>query len=129
MQKINKVNSKRCNRNVLQRQKYKRIRGILILILTFSLFIYGIHSCYIKFKCKDLQYAVEYYLTLGHSDETLMTVKYITLTFKDDDSAIMDVSGLRKNKPHISTKLRATFKKTRGSSWKLDSVKKIENNS
>lgn len=81
------------------------------------------HTLYISSNCKDLYYATEYYFTHGFSsDNKLLRVKNITLISCDDNTAVIEVYGLSKNKPHKSISIRGNFKKNTASSWYLDSI-------
>lgn len=86
-----------------------------------------IKNIYIKFKCTDLQYAIEYYLTSGRDDNRLMRVQTITLVFSDNDSAIVQAFGLRKDKPHSQIGVEGHFSKGHLNSWKLEDSYLVEN--
>ena len=51
-----------------------------------------------------------------------MRVQHISLISKDNNTAIVEVSGLSKSKPHKSTLLTGTFTRNSDGIWKLSSV-------
>ncbi|MDD6795104.1 MAG: hypothetical protein PUE01_06830 [Clostridiaceae bacterium] len=121
----------RRNKKVTRKEKLKKRRRkariligiIFLLILTLS---YGIWKLYKLNKSRDLQYAIESTLTSGNDKESLLRVQNITLVFNDNETAIIEASGLSKEKPHYSTTIKGYYKKGIMDSWKLEKSYKIQ---
>lgn len=122
---------KRRNKTVSRKERLKKRKRkarillsiFIIILLTFS---YGIWKLYKINKSKDLQYAVESTLTTGNSDESLLRVQNITLVFNDNETAIIEASGLSKSEPHYSTTIKGYYKKGIMNSWKLEKTYKLQ---
>ena len=116
-------------RSKRNKKKYKRRRlmvliiSCLILVITFLVIRY----VHIKSSCKDLDYAVEHYLTSGKNDQNLLRVKTMTLIFSDNDKAVVQAFGLSQEDPHREIGIEGHFKKDSVNSWKLESTYSIEN--
>ena len=119
--KIQKRNRKR--KQIYKCKKYSyffKLAPICSIIICAFL---STHILYISSNCKDLYYATEYYFTHGFSSENkLLRVKNITLISCNENTAVIEVYGLSKNKPHKSISIRGNFKKDTTSSWYLDSI-------
>jgi len=126
MEKRSRIRNQRLSRTQrLNRQKYKRRRLTLILILLSVFLAILSEILYVKTKCKDLQYSIEYNLTSGKSSKSLLRVQNISLIFNDNKNAIVEATGLSKEEPHSSTKIRGTFKKDFFDSWILENSEKL----
>lgn len=100
----------------------------LILLLTFILSItLLIKTIYIKIKCQNFDYSVNYYLTNNSSNEELMRVQDFSLTFYDQDIAIVKAYGLKKESPHKSLTVEGRFTKDKFGSWVLENTYLLEN--
>lgn len=98
------------------------ITSFLILIPTFL-----IYRNYITFKCKNFDYAVNYYLTKGKEDDKLLRVNYYNIIFHDIDKIVIKASGLRKLSPHKTLKIEGHFIKNENNSWELENIYLSEN--
>lgn len=52
-----------------------------------------------------------------------MRVRYMNLISKDNNTAVVEVFGLSKSKPHKNISLTGTFIKNVDGIWKISSVK------
>lgn len=103
------------------KRKQRKSITILAFILIFLLIIlFGGYKLYINIKCKDLYFAVEYQMTKNGSKNKLLRIQSLSLVFLDDDVAIVEVSGLNKEKPYFKTNYKAFFRKNNNSTWKLE---------
>lgn len=124
------MKSKQNHKIFYNQKKRKRTKRIITNISTFSLLLvigYIICQIYLTNRCKDLQYAVDYYLTSGNEEDRLLRVKNITLVFSDKDTAVIEAYGLNKSKPHATTAIEGHFRKDSFDSWKLENTYIIEN--
>ena len=71
-------------------------------------------------KCQDISSAVEYYMT-SNIDEALLRVQNMELKFSDGSTAVVEASGLSKEKPHESKKVECHLIKN-NNSWKLENL-------
>lgn len=107
-----------------KRKRKKRI--ILCIFAIFTAIIsYFSWKLYVINKSKDLQYAIESSLTSGNEDERLLRVKNITLIFNDNNTAVIEASGLSKSEPHSSLKIKGYYKKGFMDSWQLEKAYKL----
>ena len=110
---------RRLERNILLKSKRKKLFHLIIslgLISATSFFL--THNLYIHNNSKDLGFAVEYNLTTGFSSENkLLRVQQMSLTYFDGETAIVEASGLAKNPPHQITSIKASFKKDNNKCW------------
>lgn len=126
MDRRSRIRNQRLSRTQrLKNQKYKRRRLTLILILLSVVIVILTNILYVKTKCKDLQYAVEYNFTSSKASKSLLRVQNISLIFNDNKNAIVEATGLSKEEPHTSTKIRGTFKKDLFDSWILENSEKL----
>ncbi|MGG7176633.1 hypothetical protein ACQPU1_03495 [Clostridium paraputrificum] len=114
---------------ILRRKKRRNKRLVTIISIIFLLLTSGyiIRKIYIQTRCRDLEYAVDYYLTSGNEANGLLLVKTITLVFSDNDTAVIEAYGLNKSEPHASTAIKGYFKKDSFNSWTLENSYPIEN--
>lgn len=127
MSKHENVRNKRVRRiDRFNKKKKRRIRLTIILLILFSIVGFLLWQLYNKNQRKDLQFAVEQSLTTGNEAERLLRVQNMSLIFNDSDAAVVEVSGLSKQKPHASTKIKGSFRKGFMNSWELQSASKIE---
>ncbi|MDO5038709.1 hypothetical protein [Clostridium sp.] len=111
------------NRRLTRREKYirmqKRRRTFFILILSISLItVFTTKKVYAYIKCQDISSAVEYIMT-SNIDNALLRVQTMKLKFSDGNSAVVEISGLSKNKPHESLKVECHLKYS-NNHWKLE---------
>lgn len=105
----------------------KRITGISIL-LTFTFFtLLCVYKLYIKNRCKDLNYAVNYYLTEPSDGNSLARINHSSLVFSDTDTAVVTAYGLSKAAPHKKTICKGIFRRAPSNSWTLDDYHILEN--
>lgn len=109
-------------------KKFRKRRFIVLIsaIVFISTLSFFTRFLYIKYKCRDLNFAVNYYMTNGNEDERLMRVRSSSIIFLDNDSAIVQARGLRKNSPHKSMGIEGHFKKDSHNCWKLNSTFEIQ---
>ena len=115
----------RTKRNKIYRNR--RLTVILLSLLCIFIISFIIRSVYIKSCCKELDFAVEHYLTSNNSDDCLVRVKTMNLVFSDKDKAVVQAFGLSKKEPHSMIGVEGHFKKNNSNSWKLESTYSIEN--
>ena len=110
-------------------QIYRNRRLVVILLSLLFIFIvsFVIRMVYIKSGCKELDFAVEHYLTSNKNDESLVRVQTMTLVFSDNEKAVVQAFGLSKKEPHSMIGIEGHFKKNNLNSWKLESTYSIEN--
>lgn len=128
MRSKQKVRTKKASRlRRLKKQRQKRRITILVcsLLLLGSIGFIG-WKLYIKNKCKDLDYAVQHYLTSNKIDNSLLSVKTMSLTFSDDTTAVVKAYGLSKEKPHSKSGIEGMFRKDSLNSWTLESTNLIK---
>lgn len=103
------------------KRKQRKLISIFAFILIFLLIIlFGGYKLYINIKCKDLYFAIEYQMTRSSSKNKLLRIQSLSLVFLDDDVAIVEVSGLNKEKPYWQKNYKAFFRKNSNSTWKLE---------
>ena len=84
-------------------------------------------SIYVKFKCKDLYYATEYYMTSSRINKNkLRNVRSMNLVFSDNKTAVVEVKGIKPKPPNGTVVYRSQFSKSKSNSWKLDDVVELE---
>lgn len=113
-----------------RKAKIFRRRRILALILLLAIIFSTtllIKTIYIKVKCKNFDYSVNYYLTNNSSNEELMRVQNFSLTFYDTDLAIVKANGLKKEAPHKYLTVEGRFVKDKFGSWTLENTYLLEN--
>ena len=126
-----KLNFTKCKRNskIKRLKKIKFIkRRFLVLVVIFSLISFLLmYKSYLYNKCKNLDYAVNYYLTNSNDDDKLLRVQSYTPTFSDGKRTVVKAYGLCKNPPHKKLSLECHFKKDKNNSWKLENIYISEN--
>lgn len=119
---------RRLERKILLKSKRKKVIHLIIslgLITITSFFL--THDLYVRNNSKDLGFAVEYNLTTGFSSENkLLRVQQMSLTYFDGDTAIVEASGLSKNPPHQVTYIKASFKKDTNKCWIFENFLKSD---
>jgi hypothetical protein len=86
----------------------------LIIITSFLI----ADNMYLYSNSKDLDFVVEYNFTSGFSSENkLLRVQKMSLTYCDEDTAIVEAYGLSKKAPHKSTYVKGSFKKDNNHHW------------
>lgn len=111
--RINKLKIKRGNKKIL--------KNTLLLILLITTFFF-VKKIYLINKCKDLSYATNYYFTNGEKDSSLLRIQESKLIFCDTNSAVVQVTGLSKTKPHKKITFDGHFEKGENDSWKMTTV-------
>ena len=128
--KNKKHTSKNKKRKVLK-LKYNRIKQIIsilsFLLLLFT-FIFTSKTIYIKFKCRNLEYAVNYELSNDCGSNNLLRVQNSKLVFLDTDKVVINAQGLSKKEPHRTTIIEGHFTKDFFNSWDLENAYDISNN-
>lgn len=109
-------------RKVRLKKRKRRLLLTTIAFLSCAIILTALlYKFYINSKSKDLSYAINYTLTnKSEKDQRLLDIQKVNLVFKDEDSAIVEVSGLSKKKPHNDTNIKGYLKKTSSGVWKLD---------
>ena len=128
-----KLNFTKCKRN----SKIKRLKKIIFIkrrflvlffVVIFSLISFLLmYKSYLYNKCKNLDYAVNYYLTNSNDDDKLLRVQSYTPTFSDGKRTVVKAYGLCKNPPHKKLSLECHFKKDKNNSLKLENIYISEN--
>lgn len=106
----------------------RRRRFVLILfaLLLTSSCIIG-KKIYLHFKCKSLEYSIDYHLTDSSYDNALLRVQDTSLIFSHKDLVIIKAYGLKKEKPHKSLIIQCRFIKNNSGSWILDNSFLVDN--
>ncbi|MGL4772075.1 MAG: hypothetical protein ACRC2K_00780 [Clostridium sp.] len=110
------------------KKRKKSIYKPYIIILSLIVLIYFGKIIYVSYKCKDLYEAADYLFTTKQCKElSLLRVQHMTLVYSDDNSAIIQVSGLNKIPPYETTEVEGEFKKNIFDSWELTKYSEINN--
>lgn len=119
------LNKKKSNNKIIY--KKRRFYTLLILLCFFIVSLFLSYKLYIYEKTKDLTFATEYYTTRGDNEASkVLRVKSMKLIFSDNDSAIVEIQGLRKKSPHIYISLKCHFHRNDFDSWVLTDIYLIE---
>ncbi|MBL4932439.1 hypothetical protein [Clostridium paridis] len=123
------TNSRLYRFNIRKKRKIKLVltRAIIIALLLIPLTIVG-RTLYINYKCKDIYYAVDYYMTSKYAkDYKLLRVKEVNLTYEDDKTAQVTASGLEDTSPHKYSSYKVSFEKTSKGYWQIDNISPVNN--
>lgn len=115
---------KRFERHLKERaRKRKKLFLIISLGLIFIASFYITYNMYISSNSKDLGFAVEHSFTTGFSSKNkLLRVQKMSLIYCNDDTAVVEASGLLKDPPHKSTSVKGNFRKDSNNSWHLEKL-------
>ncbi|MDD7792930.1 hypothetical protein [Clostridium sp. 'White wine YQ'] len=122
-------NSRLYRFNIRKKRKIKLIlsRTIIIALLLIPLSIIG-RTLYVNYKCKDIYYAVDYYMTSKYAKEyKLLRVKEVNLTYEDNKIAQVTASGLEDTSPHKYSSYKVSFEKTPNGYWQIDNISPVNN--
>lgn len=117
------------NKNSKYYVKHKKIkrstrlkrRRLLLLFFALVIFIFCLRKIYVINKCKDLNYAANYYF-VGETDKNgLSKISKSNLVFSDTDTAEIKAYGLTKGSPHKKICALGIFRRDSNNIWKLDS--------
>lgn len=120
-------NSRLYRYNIRRKRKIKLIltRITIITLLLIPLTIVG-RTLYINYKCKDIYYAVDYYMTSKYAKNyKLLRVKEVNLTYEDDKTAQVTASGLEDTSPHKYSSYKVSFEKTSKGYWQIASISPV----
>lgn len=112
------------NKKLSQRERFlinkkkRRRLALLIIALIIALTALTAKNVFAYVKCQDISTAVEYLMTTNVAN-ALLRVQTMELKFSDGDTAVVDASGLSKEKPHQSRKVECHLRK-KNNSWKLE---------
>ncbi|MDR3593946.1 hypothetical protein [Clostridium sp.] len=110
---------RKLHRRIIAKSKRNFMLSLTIslgLIIITSFFISN--NMYVYTNSKNLGFAVEYNFTSGFSSENkLLRVQKMSLVYCDEDTAIVEASGLSKKAPHKSTYIKGSFKKDSNQHW------------
>lgn len=123
-QKIIPRRKRRINRRIKAKAKKRSMicMSFCLCIISLTAFFVARNS-YISAKSTDLAYAVEYNFTHGFlSKNKLLRVQKMSLIYSDGESAVVEASGLSKEKPHKEVSVKGSFKKDSNKSWQLDFI-------
>lgn len=123
----------RKKKRIYKFHKYKKIRlqrrllKILITsIMLITLFV-TFKALYIRSKCKDIYYSIDYYMTSSYSkDNRLLRVKEMNVLYSDDKTAVVLASGLDDKSPHKYLTYRVSLSKTEKKYWKLENIASVD---
>lgn len=122
---MNILSKKTSNTKIIY--KKRRFYTFLILLCFFIVSSFFSYKLYIIKKTKDLTFAIEYYTTRGNNESVkVLRVKSMKLIFSDNNSAIVQIEGLRKKSPHIYVSLKCHFNRNNFNSWVLTDIYLIE---
>ena len=122
--KVKKTSRVKRLKKFIFRRRVVALIIVLVLILIPSFLIY---RNYFISKCKNFDYAVNYYLTKGKEDDKLLIVKDYKIIFYDMDKIVIKAYGLRKLSPHKTLKIEGHFIKNENNSWELENIYLSEN--
>ena len=120
------VNTKNIHNKNLKLWKRKKFKRSLLLFIIILISIFVLKKIYIKLNCRNLDYAVEHYLSTGKEDNRVLRVRTMTLIFCDNNKAVVQVFGLKKDTPHNNIGIESHLKKDKFNSWILDTTYPIE---
>ncbi|MNP67179.1 hypothetical protein D3C76_1629780 [compost metagenome] len=84
-------------------------------------------ALYIRSKCKDIYYSIDYYMTSSYSkDNRLLRVKEMNVLYSDDKTAVVIASGLDDKSPHKYLTYRVSLSKTEKKYWKLENIASVD---
>lgn len=120
------VNNRRRSRNkkisrrerFLINQKKRRRLAILIITLIVALTAFTAKKVFAYVKCQEISTAVEYLMT-SNVDNALLRVQTMELKFSNGETAVVEASGLSKEKPHQSRNVECHLRK-KNNSWRLE---------
>lgn len=129
MRSNQKIRTKKASRiaRLKKRRLKKRLTFIISIAFVLSILCFSAWQLYMKNKCKDLDFAVEHYLTSGNDEDKLLRVQNISLIFSDDNTAVVKAYGLSKATPHSESTVEGHFRKGSSSSWTLESSNLLKN--
>ena len=106
----------------------KRLINILLLSIIIITLIVTIKALYIRYKCKDIYYSIDYYMTSSYfEDNKLLRVKEMNLIYSDDKNVIAIASGLDHESPHKYSSYKISLSRTEKDYWKMQSITPINN--
>jgi hypothetical protein len=114
------------NASLSKKRQKAKIRKISIISLIIVVLLILVRINYVNSRCKDINYAVAYYMTSGiFNNNKVLAVNGMKLTFSDDNKTIAEVSGLYYEAPHFRKKYQISLSKNKGKMWTLDYIKDI----
>jgi hypothetical protein len=97
----------------------KFILPALIVFLTLGIFDY----IYTSNKYKNLLYSVEHSLTTGiFNSHKLKSIDTFSISYKDENIAVVTVSGTKKNSTQKTVKYELLLKKNINKLWKVQNI-------
>ncbi|MEQ8198656.1 MAG: hypothetical protein ABRQ27_11725 [Clostridiaceae bacterium] len=129
MKRARNRNSRTYKNHVLRKRKLRLLFiKISFTILIFISCIIIVKTLYFNNRCKDLNYAANYYLTSSSAGEyKLLRVKKLNLLYDDGNTAEAIASGLEDSVPHKSASYKVYFKKSSGGYWLMENISQVKN--
>lgn len=104
---------------VILKIKNNLLKILSVLILLFAL-VFNSKTIYLKLKCRNLDYAINYELCNNCNSYNLLRVQNSKIVFLDNDKAVVKAKGLRKKEPHMKTTIECHLKKDFFESWNIE---------
>lgn len=105
----------------------RAITNILILFIILITLVITLKTLYIRNKCKDIYYSIDYYMTSTYSkNNRLLRVKEMNLSYSDEKNVIAIASGLDNESPHRYLSYKISLFKTERGYWKMESIVPIK---
>lgn len=100
----------------------------IILLLSFILIIFLFNQYSFSKKNKDIRFVVEHHMTkkLTNLKHKLYGISEFNIIFSDGQTSVVQVNGLSKKSPHISTSYEIFLEKNKNHSWKVNRLYKIK---
>ncbi|WP_125154725.1 hypothetical protein [Clostridium rectalis] len=107
----------------MKKSKNKIFLILLIIILSLISFIkYRV----VTYKCKEVTYAVERYLTAGlFNSHKLHSINNFHLSFSDGNIAVVKVMGVEKKSPHKKITYNIFLEKNSKGIWKVKKLYQV----
>jgi hypothetical protein len=97
----------------------KLILSAFVIILLLGIIDYK----YTQSKYKNIFYSAEHHLTTGiFNFHKLKTIETMSISYKNENLAIVNLSGTEKKLPHKSVKYELLLEKGIGSIWRVKKV-------
>ncbi|AYD41126.1 hypothetical protein D4Z93_11585 [Clostridium fermenticellae] len=100
----------------------KKIFTLILIILTLSSFVLASHI-YHGSKCKNIEYAAQYYITTGIFNRyKLSNVNSTKLSFSNGQMAVVKVDGLAYKSPHRRLTYDIFLEKNNSGTWRMKKI-------
>ncbi len=108
------------------RKKVNKLKSLISVTLVFILIIYIFSFRFSSMKYKNVDYAIEKYMTSGlFNDYRLYSMKNYKIKFSDGISCIAEVDGIEDKRPYKTVKYNIHLKKNKSGIWKLSEINEM----